>query len=591
LESNIDLIYYDKINNVKEGSIEKLFNVNDLAQLINNNVQRDSRNKVVKNSFLLSNSNPKRKFTIEGSIEKNKMDQEMLGTRQVWGNNNEELSFLKRNIIEEKDQQKQGFAAKYYIHDDLFDYKLMLRYAIHGAKENTSLLQENVFASIDTSNYTFTKLNTIKSIKQEATLDINVSSFLLGLGLLKLGRFNLESKLIMDDGSDIQGYNFKNNYNDDIMLRNDFLSFSDKSKNNGIINSFIYHKLMTKNVPRGSITYGIHANITLQNDRVSNNSTNTYRTYYDKYNNILPSFRFYYKKNNKISSNTNAFQLEYSKKLKNPQIYQKIALIDSSQRDFNYIGNMNLSSETADNFEAKFSNSKISNNSTFNMLLRYAIKHSPIIDSTLINDVGERILYNINGPGEKNLYLNADYRSSFMLFFPITMMSYLNSSLRKSNYYTNDVLFHLNQKNVSTYVSFRLKPSKIIDVKLSGNIDYYHNTSYREERTFKSKLLYSNFSLESGIEPIKGVSFVASYSVVNSNTYTLSNNTVNLLNIHLAYRTLKKENLELKLSCYDLFKQWQSFKNYSYNNVIGQSYNNNLQQYFLLSLSYYLRHL
>ncbi len=55
----------------------------------------------------------------------------------------------------------------------------------------------------------------------------------------------------------------------------------------------------------------------------------------------------------------------------------------------------------------------------------------------------------------------------------------------------------------------------------------------------------------------------------------------------IAKLALKK--FRIKVSGYDLLGQWKVVRNYGYINIIGQSINNILQQYFLLSLFCYLR--
>jgi hypothetical protein len=60
-------------------------------------------------------------------------------------------------------------------------------------------------------------------------------------------------------------------------------------------------------------------------------------------------------------------------------------------------------------------------------------------------------------------------------------------------------------------------------------------------------------------------------------------------NIEVYYRMLKKEQLEIKLSAIDILNNNITVRNILTDNAIRQVRVNNIQQYFMISLSYYPR--
>ncbi|OYD40663.1 carboxypeptidase-like regulatory domain-containing protein [Sphingobacterium cellulitidis] len=589
ISSNMEFVFFEKNNKTQKSSTEKLLNSGTVEQLIEDSSDNVFNTKVYKGSFYVQNEGNINRYKFGGFYENIQNNESALNNRYILGLDGKFLSDLDKISTKDNERIAKGLTGEYYFPDKIFDYKLKISYSYLNARENNILKQSNSFSEDknDTTQYNFQKSNTIDTDHHEGLVDLNINSLFAGKGLSNYGFFNIESKIILIKNNDDQVYVFKKFDEPNRFIRNDFLSYLDKSQSRSIMNSLSYSKSRNKRVSRGLISFGIEAKMLIQNDLVENISKNEARNFSDNYDNFLPNARIYYDKN--FGGNIDRFELEYKRLIKVPEISQKVALIDTAQKDFNFGGNMNLKPENSDNYELKYSRHRIENKTSHNLVFRYNVIHKQIIDSTIVNSLGGRTLYNTNGKRAPEYYINYDFRSSFDGNIPVNIMGYLNTAIKEKSYYFNQELFSFKQESINSYLSVGFKFNDLLDFNIKGIMNSYFNSFSSSNSSLKNKFIHSSISLETGLTAFNGLHFLASYSFINDNSFSVNQSKINLLNAHLSFRTLKKENLEIKVSAYDLLGQWKGVGNYGYNNIIGQYINNNLQQYFLLSLSYYLR--
>ncbi|UEG54017.1 TonB-dependent receptor family protein [Mucilaginibacter daejeonensis] len=281
----------------------------------------------------------------------------------------------------------------------------------------------------------------------------------------------------------------------------------------------------------------------------------------------------------------------YQKEVGYPTIEQISPLVDSANIWFIPKGNINIKPEYRN--LVRWSNSLESrgpkNPYQIDVVVDATLVKEKISDSTFYDNLGRKINYNVNLNGYRNWHLGAHIRKSY--------------SPNKSHTYRFNAWYDIFSSIVPQYFDKMLMSSINSEDNFSVEIAY----SYLDILNLNAKQslsLYSNRQGDYGIQ-YKGANNYTRFSGtfqlsknliwstnVNFNVNTAGNQpTVNyaIWNASLTYRFLKGDKGEIKLSALDLLKQNKSIVNTTNRNIQTFGFNNVLQQYFMVSLSYYPR--
>lgn len=215
----------------------------------------------------------------------------------------------------------------------------------------------------------------------------------------------------------------------------------------------------------------------------------------------------------------------------------------------------------------------------------YALSLDPVTDSIINDFSGKRTYYYTNADKTNNKSLNYNFNISRKLKKSSLQLMY-NGQFKTSKLpnYIDGVSNISKTGSFSNQFSIQFSLNSILVVNLQQTLQHYSNRPTAPQlRSFKNSsnttrlgIIFNhpaNFSLSSTVDHIG-----------NSNV----DKPIILWNTFVTYRFMKKQG-ELKFSAMDLLKQYQNITNSA--NAYGTvtRITNGLQQYFLLTFSYYPR--
>ncbi len=283
--------------------------------------------------------------------------------------------------------------------------------------------------------------------------------------------------------------------------------------------------------------------------------------------------------------------ITYQQKANYPQISRMAPLIDSTNLLYIPMGNTNLKPELEKNFIFSFKiNSRTPKNPwEISLNTSYSLTRDAMVDSTIYNDAGQSIVYSVNMNSEKNYNGNAYYRKAIET---------------KNNTYT--MLFNYSYYYYLSpgYVNNSLNTAKSINNDFQANLDYSYMdiltlhaeqslAFYKSEQRgfadskFNNNNMYTRFS--SALQLPKNLAW--STNVTYNRNASNGGKTVNytIWNATITYRFLHNNEGEIKFSALDLLHQNKGVINKTVGNLQTIGNNNVLQQYFMLTLSYFPR--
>jgi hypothetical protein len=311
--------------------------------------------------------------------------------------------------------------------------------------------------------------------------------------------------------------------------------------------------------------------------------------------NLDRSFQFFryegnisyqYQKRGRYRSYTS---VNYTKNFEYPTIDRLYTIVDDINAYDIRIGNPLLKNSTNHtvnlntNFNTENPQSVYSVNGNINLV--YTLSLDPVTDSTINDLSGKRIVYYVNADKTNTQNLNYNFNISRKLKKSGLQFMY-NGNFRASNLpnYIDNV--SNNSKTVSWFNQFNLQFS--LNTILVANIqESLQRFSNRPTAPRLSAFKNSSHTTRLGIVLNYPANFSFSSTVDDINNSNIDKPII-LWNTFISYRFMKQQG-ELKFSAMDLLRQYQNITNSA--NAYGTytRITNGLQQYFLLTFSYYPR--
>ncbi|MBB2145217.1 outer membrane beta-barrel protein [Pedobacter sp. LMG 31464] len=307
------------------------------------------------------------------------------------------------------------------------------------------------------------------------------------------------------------------------------------------------------------------------------------------YNNFVPNASISYS-NYQYGTHQTSISLNYNTQITIPTVNQLAPLTDSTNLYNLQRGNINLVEAKTKSLNLNLYRYDMRNKNTlnFNANASIGLIEDAIIDSSFIDARNRRNNYLANANGSKYARLYGDIRKSLKFKSAELKFGYTtNFNINRTPNYLNGVF------NFSTNTSTENKISTNFTFKDKFALEGTQSIATSSSKQQTLNTTYKNTTLTSGLSA--NYNFTKKFSL-NSNISFNNNNpsvgeTINftIWNAEANYRFTKGNNAEIKLSALDLLKQNRAIFNYAGTNTFTTSTRNVLQQYFMVTLSYYPR--
>ncbi|MGM9477247.1 carboxypeptidase regulatory-like domain-containing protein [Pedobacter sp. GSP4] len=321
----------------------------------------------------------------------------------------------------------------------------------------------------------------------------------------------------------------------------------------------------------------------------NNKSDRSFQNLKRSYTNFVPSVSI-----NALNMQTGSYQesvnLNYRTTVRIPTIYQLAPLTDSTNLYNLQRGNINLKEELDRSINISFNHydQKSKNTLNFGFYGSAGIVDNDIVDSTFIDQQNRRTVYLTNANGNKYANISGNIRKSIKFKTSELQLSYSTAfNFNKNPTFTNTLFNFSNNFSTNNTISTNFTYKDKLGIEASQGI----NTSQSKQTALGTK--YKNLNLTTAISSnynfTKKLSLSSNVNFNNNNPSVGESINFIIWNANATYRFTKGNNAEVKFSALDLLRQNQSILNFAGVNSFTTSSKNVLQQYFMVTLSYYPR--
>ncbi|TCC89094.1 TonB-dependent receptor [Pedobacter frigiditerrae] len=320
-----------------------------------------------------------------------------------------------------------------------------------------------------------------------------------------------------------------------------------------------------------------------------NKSIKSFQNINRDYNNFIPTASISYS-NYQYGTHQTSISLNYNTQIIIPTINQLAPLTDSTNLYNLQRGNLNLVEAKTKSLNLSIYRYDMRSKNTLNFSANASIglTEDAIIDSSFIDARNRRNNYLANADGTKYARIYGDVRKSLKFKSAELKFGYTTSfNVNRTPNYLNGLFNFSNNTSTENKISTNFTFKDKFALEGAQSI----GTSSSKQKSLNTA--YKNTTLTSSLST--NYNFTKKFSL-NSNVSFNSNNpsvgeTVNftIWNAEFNYRFTKGNNAEIKLSALDLLKQNRAIFNFAGTNTFTTSTRNVLQQYFMVTLSYYPR--
>ncbi len=480
--------------------------------------------------------------------------------------------------------------------------------ASFSRSENTSDRNEstvyNFYNSLGTQNTVIKR----HSVKQTGNTSFNSTLNYNGLKRLLLGRFNFFGI----DISTSHNITYQKNEDDnkvfdvDISQKensNKYLTYNETASTFQYVPSLALNKNINKWSSRKSSYYGLRTSVNKQFIQEENISSRLNR-------NINRSFSFF-----RLNAGANyshqvtdgyrlSGNLNYGNGYGYPSINQIAPVVDSINLYSLYKGGLNLVNSKNHNLSAGLNFSTISPkkpsqfsagiNASFNNVLKpYAdstvnlrdtTKDRNGLDSAYLN--GKQVRYTINGNKRYNSYIGYNASFSRKIKGNQVQVQYNGSiNMGMSPSYIDNIYTVINTTGFTQSLRFNYYYKTILITGVGANtgVNNSRQTGYRNSK-FNTRTFSGEFNVTVNVNKDASISSNLTYSKNNGIVKPIT-----IWNGNASYRFLKSKQAEVKFTATDILKQFRNISYYANPDGVTSSVSNGLQQYFMITFSYFPR--
>lgn len=320
-----------------------------------------------------------------------------------------------------------------------------------------------------------------------------------------------------------------------------------------------------------------------------NSSGHAFQNFQRNYQKFVPGGSISYR-NDQYGDLTDDFTLSFSTVANYPTVNQLRPLVDSTNLYYVALGNPHLreSKEHRLSFRMEHTSQK-KNTFGYNAEITAGIISNSLVDSTITDSIGRSKYYTVNATGSRYLNISGTLNKAFKFNQHQVQLQFLPSlGFYHNPIYINSVL------NISNAISSNNKLSLFYSLSdwwafnLTESFLFYSSKQKgANDVEFRNSTISTILGTTVNFTKRMSLGSNASYNSAASTGSKVSRYTI--WNANAAYRMLNGNNLELKLAALDLLRQNTGIINTGVNNTITRGTSNVLQQYFMISLSYYPR--
>lgn len=325
---------------------------------------------------------------------------------------------------------------------------------------------------------------------------------------------------------------------------------------------------------------------------VHHNATQLLQNFNYRYNRFMPQASVSYN-NHQYGSYEARYNFKYETNVGYPTVNQIAPLVDSTNVWFIAQGNRNLQPEFTNRYAISYDieSRKPKNPIGFGFNAEYIQVKNKMADSSFYDNAGRMLVYTVNVNGYKYWRAGTNIKKAYSPnknnTFELTT-SY-NIYRRTSPQYINKtgIISKNLSQNIDGQLGYTFKD--IVAMRIQQGLLYYKSiqTNTSDGEGFNSNTIYSRFSGMLQLPKNLTWSSNITYNKSSSNNQLPIRYTI--WNASLTYRFLEGNRGEVKFSALDMLRQNKSIINTVDRNTQTFGYKNVLQQYFMISLSYYPR--
>ncbi|HQS56291.1 MAG: hypothetical protein B7Y15_14710 [Bacteroidetes bacterium 24-39-8] len=294
---------------------------------------------------------------------------------------------------------------------------------------------------------------------------------------------------------------------------------------------------------------------------------------------------------NSFNSQKNNYNISmnYNKNFEYPSIDALFTIVDDINAYNITVGNPNLKNTVIHNLNLNGNYNTQNQKSPYginaNFGANYNLSQNPVTDSVINALSGKRITYYINADQGKNLNLNYNVNISKRMKKNTLQLMYNGSyNLGNQPNYIDGIYNISKSSRLSNQITLQFSLATMLVASIAERLEFNQvSQTVSQLNNFTNSSNTTNISIN--LNYPKDFSIGTTLDHINNSS--LAKPTV-LWNAFATYRFMKQQG-ELKLAAMDILKQYQNITNSV--NSYGTSTNitNGLQQYFMLTFSYYPR--
>jgi hypothetical protein len=343
--------------------------------------------------------------------------------------------------------------------------------------------------------------------------------------------------------------------------------------------------------------FDVYVDPKVQFFRESNTSSHVFQDYVANYTGFVPAVTMGYS-NFQYSEFFDTYKLSFSRTFEYPTPDQRVPLVDSANVYAIRMGNYTLKPATDYklSFDFRHVSYRLKNTLNYGANIFAGIKDNFWADSLIVDPAGRNLYYTVNLNGNRYAGLKMFFNKAFILGSHQFQMNLASAfeSFRNPGFsgYQSINSEGLSVSKVFTNfdsVSFLYTYKDFLAVNVLQIISWYDsrqrgfsNAEFRNLQSLTRIGAAINFTNRFSVNT--NVSFNwSSYSGAPLEKYTI-------WNAYFAYRFLRANDLELKLSALDILNENKGIINYASGNSYSYGTVNLLHQYFMATISWFPRH-
>lgn len=330
-----------------------------------------------------------------------------------------------------------------------------------------------------------------------------------------------------------------------------------------------------------------------------NTSTLSYRNLERSFHFFTPSSSVYYNYNRYNKYNLN-IGLSHSSSATAPTIDQLYPIVDDINRYNIVVGNPDLKSPLSNNFNfnASYNSQRFSEKNTYTASLNmgYSTFKNGISDSSVYGNNGSRTSYLINIDNRRSftggINTSASFRMNTRNMLQVRYSGNISGS-RSPQYIKTpqdaaSVLIASKNRNQNHSLSVFYSLTEVFNISLGETIS---SSGSEQIGTNKAALKAKTYGTRANFNLTVPKNFQLSSNINYLNNVSANNESVKatIWNAYATWRFMKMKQAEIKLSIFDILRQNQNIDNFANNNTTGTTITNGIQQFYMVSLSYFPR--